>query len=73
MEIGTKVFERIVRETWARERGRAIRKLAQVIEQTARFGCFDRQYRLKCAESLYDELEQPNDQNTVNTPGKTQV
>lgn len=51
MQIDTKVFERISKEG----RKAAIKGIADLMEQTARFGTFNRKYVLNCAEAFFDK------------------
>lgn len=54
MTIDTRVFIRIVKEIKTKVRQAAIKSIADTMEETARFGCFARQYVERCAE---DRLE----------------
>lgn len=50
MQIDTNVFKRITKEN----RKAAIKGIAAIMCQTARFGTFDEKYVLQCAEDFFD-------------------
>lgn len=54
MQIDTRVFERIVQETKETIKRAAIKSIADTMEETVRFGVFERVYIERCA---YDRLK----------------
>lgn len=50
MQIGTKVFERIVRES----KEKALAEMVSLMRQTVRFGGFTDDYLMKCAIEIYE-------------------
>ncbi len=69
MNIGTEVFQRINDET---RRG-AIKAIADVMEQTVRFGTFNREYVEKCAAEFFDETLAKVRRRTTRFKQKTRV
>ena len=59
MEIKTRVFQRILTERMAdaaaRVRRAAVKAIADTMEETARFGCFGRDYVEGCAEHRLEQ------------------
>jgi len=55
MQIGTAVFKRIVRETHNNVYEKAVKVVADTMEQTYRFGCFKRDYIEGCAKYFVDK------------------
>lgn len=60
MTIGTTIFRRIMEE----HRQAGVQAVADTMEETVRFGNFNRQYIEGCAEDRYDE-KLKSIQNTV--------
>ncbi|MBE7466923.1 MAG: hypothetical protein HS116_25920 [Planctomycetes bacterium] len=58
MQIGTQVFRRVVQEREELIRLAAIKAIADTMQETTRFGCFDRAYIEQCAaKRLRESLE----------------
>lgn len=62
MQIGTKVFKRVVAE----QKAAAIVGIADIMAQTYRFGGFDRKYLLKCAKRFHDETLKAMSERAIN-------
>ena len=57
MQIGTQVFRRVVQDREAALREAAVKAIADTMQETTRFGCFDRAYIEQCArQRLQDAL-----------------
>lgn len=63
MQIDTRVFERIAKEN----RKAAIKSIADLMEQTCRFGTFNRKYVENCAEAFFDTTVKDVRQRTYET------
>ncbi|MCZ7647262.1 MAG: hypothetical protein M5U26_18735 [Planctomycetota bacterium] len=58
MQIGTQVFRKVVQDREASLRAAAIKAIADTMQETTRFGCFERAYIEQCARQRLNEALQ---------------